>query len=205
MKKLLLLLFFSLAMKGQNSVPYKPNSEIINAEASIIIPIGNLSNKFDYAQSYGFWFKIKQENSIAVNAGFTALFLKNARPINYKFNDSIYTIDSNKFGFDLGIRAIKIIPISTNQKNYFELGMTIGLNYLDYDFPSKKKNDKENDSTKDQKIFQNVTFLLAPEIKYMHNNVGVKLQYRYTPYGINEEFESKFGSNSISFGIVYKQ
>ena len=117
MRKLILILLLSIAMNAQNNGIYKPNSEIVNAEASIIIPIGNLSNKFDYAQSYGFWFKIGEDNGFAANVGFNALFLKNARPIDYEFNDSIYSIDSNKFGFDIGIRAIKVIPISKNQKN----------------------------------------------------------------------------------------
>jgi len=96
MKTLIVLLLFTEAMKGQMDVPYKPNSEIANTEASIIIPMGNLSNKFDYAQSYGFELKTGEDNSFAANIGFNALFLKNARPINYRFNDSIYTIDSNK-------------------------------------------------------------------------------------------------------------
>lgn len=204
MKKMLLLLLLPLMMTGQNSVAYKPNSEIVNAEAGIIIPIGNLSNKFDYAQSYGFWFKIGEDNGFAANVGFNALLLKNARPINYKFNDSIYTINSNKFGFDFGIRAIKIIPISRNQKSYLELGLTVGLDYLDYDFPSEEKNDTETNANKDEP-FKNTTIILAPEVKYMYNNIGVKFQYRYTPYGFKENFESKFGSSSISFGIVYKQ
>jgi hypothetical protein len=202
MKKLILTLLMTIAMNAQDNNIYTPNSEIVNAEASIIIPIGKLSNKFDYAQSYGFWFKIKQEKSIAVNAGFTAILLKNPRPINYKFNDSIYIINSNKFGFDLGIRAIKVIPISSNQKNYLELGVTIGLDYLDYDFPTEETRGKEKD--KDDP-FKHTTILLAPEIKYMHNNIGVKFQYRYTPYDLNEGFESKFGSSSLSVGIVYKQ
>ncbi len=202
MKKLFLLMLFSLAVKGQNIVAYEPNTEIVNAEASIIIPIGNLSNKFDYAQSYGFWFKMGEHNGFVANAGFTAIFLKNARPIDYKFNDSIYTINSNKFGFDIGIRALKIIPISKNQKNYLELGMTIGLDYLDYDYPSEENEGEENDNKYEP--FKNTTILLAPEIKYMYNNVGVKFQYRFTPYNI-DGFESKFGSSSLSFGIVYKQ
>jgi hypothetical protein len=205
MKKLIILLFFTLVMKGQDNIPYKPNLEIVNAEASIIIPIGNLANKFDYAHSYGFWFKIAEENSIAVNAGFTAIVLKNPRPIDYKFNDSIYSIDSNKFGFDIGIRGVKIIPISNNQESYLEIGTTIGFSYLDYAFPSKKKEDEENECNKEENPLKNTTLILAPEIKYMYKNVGIKLQYRYTPYGINDEFESKFGSSSISFGIVYKQ
>lgn len=202
MKKLFLLMLFSLAVKGQNIVAYEPNTEIVNAEASIIIPIGNLSNKFDYAQSYGFWFKMGEQNGFVANAGFTAIFLKNARPIDYKFNDSIYTINSNKFGFDIGIRALKIIPISRNQKNYLELGLTIGLDYLDYDFPSEENEGEENENKYEP--FKNTTILLAPEIKYMYNNVGVKFQYRFTPYNI-DGFESKFGSSSLSFGIVYKQ
>nr|WP_315249825.1 hypothetical protein [uncultured Flavobacterium sp.] len=201
MKKLILILLISIAMNAQKSAIYKPNSEIVNAEASIIIPIGNLSNKFDYAQSYGFWFKMGEHNSFVANAGFTAIFLKNARPIQYKFNDSIYTINSNKFGFDIGIRALKIIPISKNQKNYLELGLTIGLDYLDYDFPTEE--DEEENENK-YEPFKNTTIILAPEIKYMYNNVGVKFQYRFTPYNI-DGFESKFGSSSISFGIVYKQ
>ena len=190
-------------MNAQHNNIYKPNSEIVNAEASIIIPIGNLSNKFDYAQSYGFWFKMAEDNGFAANIGFNALSLKNARPINYKFNDSIYTINSNKFGFDIGIRAVKIIPISKNQKSYLELGLTIGLDYLDYDFPSEETNDEETERDK-YELFKNTTILLAPEIKYMYNNIGLKFQYRFTPYNI-DGFESKFGSSSISFGIVYKQ
>lgn len=191
-----------IAMNAQNNAIYKPNSEIVNAEASIIIPIGNLSNKFDYTHSYGFWFKMGEDNGFAANVGFNALFLKNARPIDYKFKDSIYTINSNKFGFDLGIRASKIIPISKNQKNYLELGLTLGFDYLDYDFPSEEKNEEEKN---EEEPFKNLTILLAPEIRYMFTNIGVKIQYRYTPYNIIENLESTFGSSSISFGIVYKQ
>lgn len=201
MKKVLLFLLFSLVVNAQDNGFYKPNTEIVTAEASIIIPIGNLSNKFDYAQSYGFWFKIGEDNGFAANIGFNALLLKNARPINYQFNDSVYTIDSNKFGFDVGIRATKVLPISKNQKSYLEAGLTFGIDYLDYDFPSEEKNDKKDDK---HEPFKNTTILIAPEIKYMYKNVGVKFQYRITPYNI-DGFESKFGTSSISFGIVYKQ
>ena len=79
------------------------------------------------------------------------------------------------------------------------------MNYLDYDFPSEKKNDTEKDSNKNEPIFKNTTVLLAPEIKYMYDNVGLKLQYGYTPYELNAGFESGFGSSSISFGIIYRQ
>ena len=203
MKKLILMVLISIAMNAQDNAIYKPNSEIVNAEASITIPIGNLSNKFDYAHSYGFWFKIVEHNGFAADVGFNALFLKNARPINYKFKDSTYPIDSNKFGFDIGIRAVRIIPISKNQKNYLELGLSNGVDYLSYDLP-KDETKKEGESEQPD-LFKNPTIILSPEVRYIYKNVGLKLQYRYTPYGIVKDFEPKFGSSSISFGIVYKQ
>jgi hypothetical protein len=203
MKKLILLLFFTFGMNAQKNTIYKPNSEIVNAEASIIIPLGNLSNKFDYAHSYGFWFKLGEDHGVAANVGFNLLFLKDARPIDYKFKDSIYTIDSKKFGFDIGVRAIKRLPISSNQKSYLELGCTFGIDYLVYDFPRDETKKEEDQGQPD--IFKNPTILLSPEMRYMFKNVGVKLQYKYTPYGIIKDYEPKFGSSSVAFGIVYKQ
>lgn len=198
----MLLLFCTIALSAQENDIYKPNTEIVNAEASIVFPIGNLSNKFNYAQSYGFWFKIGEQNGFAANVGLNLLFLNNARPIDYKFKDSIYTINSKKFGFDIGVRAIKRIAISKNQKRYLELGCTLGINYLVYDFPNDETDKKEDQVQSDP--FKNTTVLLSPEIRYMYKNVGLKLQYKYTPFQI-EGFESNFGSSSISLGIVYKQ
>lgn len=203
MKKLLLILFLPILLNAQNNDIYKPNSEIVNAEGSIIFPLGNLSNKFDYAQSYGFWFKLGEDRGLAANVGFNLFFLKDARPINYKFKDSIYAVNSNKFGLDFGIRASKIILVSKNQERYLELSFTLGIDYLAYDLPKDETKKEEDQGQPD--IFKNPTILLSPEMRYMFKNVGVKLQYRYTPYGIIREYEPKFGSSSISFGIVYKQ
>lgn len=203
MKKLLLLVLLPIALIAQKNDTYKPNAEIVNAEASIIIPIGNLSNKFEYAHSYGFWFKMGDDHGVAANVGFNLLFLKDARPIDYKFKDSIYAIDSKKFGFDIGVRALKRLPISCNQKSYLELGLTLGFDYLVYDFPRDETKKEEEKAESDP--FKNTTFLLAPEIRYMFKNVGIKLQYKYTPYGIIKDFEAQFGSSSVAFGIVYKQ
>jgi hypothetical protein len=203
MKKLMLVLFITFGMHAQDNAIYKPNSEIVNAEASVVVPMGNLSNKFNYAQSYGFWFKLGEDHSVAANLGFNLIFLKEARPIHYTFKDSIYTINSKKFGIDIGARALKIIPISKSKKHYLELGFTLGINYLLYDYP-RDETEKEKEKEAEDPL-KNTTFLLSPEIRYIHKNVGLKLQYKYTPYGIIKDFESQFGSSSIAFGIVYKQ
>ena len=199
MKKIFLLIL--VLMNCQDILSQDTNSEIVSAEASIIIPMGKLANKFDYAHSYGFWFKLGEDNGFVASAGITAILLKNAQAVEYEFKDSVYNIRSNKYGFDVGIRATKIIPVS-DKNHYLELDATIGLHYLDYDFPSEKEDEKKENNGS---LFKNTTLIVAPEIKYIYKNVGLKFQYRFTPYNMIEGIESKFGSHSIAFGIVYKQ
>lgn len=201
MKKIFLIFFVSSSMWSQNTDFQKLNSEILTVETSLIIPVGSLANKFDYAQAYGFWFKLGEEKKMTANIGFTTIFLQKARSVNYKYQDVDYIINSNKFGFDIGIRIMKIVPFQ-NKKYYSEFGSTIGFHYLDYDFPSQKK--EENKESKKDSL-RNVTFLFSPEVKLMYKNVGLKFQYRFTPFYFLEGFELNFGSHSVALGIVYKQ
>jgi hypothetical protein len=205
MKKLMLLLFFTFGMNAQDNAIYKPNSEIVNAEASIILPIGNLSNKFDYAQSYGFWFKLIEHNGYAANIGFNLLFLNKAKPVNYIFNDSVHVIASNKLGFDIGARAMKTLPVSSNKHHYVEAGFTCGIHYLDYRFPKEEEEKVDEKGQEPAASAINIVIIVAPEMRYFYKNVGVKLQFRYTPYQMVHDFDRDFGTSSISLGIVYKQ
>lgn len=176
------------------------DKEIVNAEFGVIFPMGNLKNKFEYAQSYGFWFNSVREKDFMVELGISIFFPKEARPIQYQFQDSIHTIESRKYGLDFGLRLDKIIQFSDDKK--LILDTTIGINYLDYKFPKDESKDAKKDNGAG---FKNTTFLIAPEIKYIYQNVGLKLQYRFTPYNVIEGMESNFGSSSILIGIIYKQ
>jgi hypothetical protein len=201
MKKLFFLMLTSLIMRGQNNSSYEQNTQMVNAEASIIIPFGNLTDKFDYAQCYGVWINLGKDKGVYANFGVNLIFLKDARAVNYTQKDTTYTIDSDKFGLDFGFKAVKLIDIRKNdKKDYLEIDTAIGFHYLDYDFPSRSEEEEKKDPS-----FRNTTFLIAPEIKYIYDNIGLKFQYRYTPYNVIQGFESNFGSHSISFGIVYKQ
>lgn len=199
MKKLLFLLIFSGLMYSQDK-----DSTFVSAEGSMIFPSGNLKNKFDYATMYGFWFKLGQEKSMSANIGFDILFLKNARAIDYEFNDSIYKINSNNFGLDFGIRAAKNINLFSkiSETKFIEIESTFGVHYLDYDFIKENEKEKKNSY---EAPFANTTLLLSTGVSFVYKNVGLKIGYRYTPFYDIEGIESKFGSSSFSFGIVYKQ
>ena len=148
MKKIVLFLLMALSINAQEIAKKKLNSEVVNAEASIVIPFGKLADKFDYAQSYGFWFNVGEDHNTMASIGIDFLFLKNPRDVNYQFKDSIYSLDSNKFGLDVGVRVVKTIP-TANPSNYFEFDGALGIHWLNYDFPSedKKKDEDENDSS----------------------------------------------------------
>lgn len=199
MKKLFLVTMLTTIVYGQEK-----DSLFVSAEASLVLPLGKLANKFDYAQSYGFWFNMGQDCGLTANFGFNVLLLQNPKSINYSFKDSIYKINSNKFGLDFGIRAVKKIDLTSENKTtkYFEIGTTLGITYLDYDYPKQSEEDKKKNNGV---VFRNTTLLSTVGISYMYRNVGLNVQYRLTPYNFIEEMESKFGSHSFAFGIVYKQ
>ncbi len=199
MKKLFLAIMFTSIVYGQEK-----DSVFVSAEASLVIPIGKLANKFDYAQSYGFWFELGHNHGLSANFGFDILLLQNPKSINYNYKDSIYKINSNKFGLDFGVRALKKINLTSKKRTikYVEIETTLGLNYLDYDYPKQSDEDKKKNNGN---TFRNTTLLCTSGVSYIYKNVGLRVQYRLTPYNFIEEMESKFGSHSIAFGIVYKQ
>jgi hypothetical protein len=200
MKKIILFFIISVSLHAQNNAIKSGDSETVAAEASIVIPFEKLANKFHYAHAYGFWFTVGSDHNWTAKIGFNLLLLQNPRPINFIFKDSVYTIESNKFGLDFGIKAAQKYAISKTSKTcYLEFDTTLGIHYLDYEFPSNKKK-------KDQKGgFENTTFIVAPQIAFIYKNVGLKVQYRFTPLNVIEKIEPNFGSSSVAIGIVYKQ
>lgn len=196
----LLVMLFSSPIYAQSSNGKIENSIIINAEASFILPIGELADKFNFAHSYGFWFTLGKEKKINFDVGTTLMILDVVKDLDYEFKNSNYVIKSNKFGLDFGIRTSK--DFSVSNKSTVNTGMTVGIHYLDYDFPHDDDESKKNSNLY---YFKNTTFLFAPEIKYKYKNTGLKFQYRYTPYNMIDGFPSHFGAHSVSFGIVYRQ
>lgn len=196
MKTLFFTVLFSAICFSQNT----KETHCVTAEATIIAPLGKLSSKFNYAQSYGFWIKENTKRDIYASIGIAFLILDKGKNIQYRAKDSTYTISSENYGIDFGFRLTKRKQLSKN--NSIEVSNTLAIHYLSYNFPNRKSD--ESDSTKGND-FKNTTGLFAPEISFIHKNMGVKIQYRYTPFSIIDGFESKFGSQSLAFGLVYKQ
>ncbi len=205
MKKL--FLFFSLVVVhitiGQTtSDSIKLEYERIYVEAGFIQPLGHLADKFEMSPSFGFWVRTKMYHEDYVDFGFNFFILKNPIKPNFKYRDSIVRYDSKYFGINIGTRFSKVISLSP-KSNYLNSEWTsgIGLALNVYHAPDELHFD---DGEHSEEIL--TTFYISQGIKLNYKNVGLQCHYQWSPYGLlNEKLEEKFGSQSLMFGIVYRQ
>lgn len=185
--------------------------ERVYVEVGLVKPLGNMSTKFELSPSYGFWFRSKIKNDDYIDVGFNILIPKQASNINLTYKDSIFSLGSNRFGGNLGFRFAKIFPFSqVSPRNNIEWNTGFGVAALFYDANHKRYddilNDKYKEDTNETYSFGLATIFLSQGIKLNFKNVGVQFNYQFTPYGLFENrIEPHFGSQSIFFGIYYRQ
>jgi hypothetical protein len=185
--------------------------ERVYIEVGLVKSIEKLSNKFELSPSYGIWFRSKIKDDDYIDIGLNIMIPKHASKINLAYKDSLFSLDSNRFGGNLGFRFAKIFPFSrVSPRNNIEWNTGFGVAALFYDANHKRYDDiindkykKNNDETYD---FVLATIFVSQGIKLNLKNVGVHVNYQFTPYGLFENrISENFGSQSILFGIYYRQ
>jgi len=176
--------------------------ERVYVEVGFVKPIGNLSDKFEISPSIGFWFRTKMFREDYIDIGFNFFILKNPSEAKFKYRDSIVNYKSKYFAINLGTRFAKVIPLSlTSKSTSLEWNSGIGLALNVYDAP---KNLQFSDGEHTNEVL--TTFYLSQGIKLSYKNLGLQVHYQWSPYGLfNEKLEKDFGSQSLMFGIVYRQ
>lgn len=176
--------------------------ERIYVEAGFVKPIGNLSNKFEMSPSFGLWFRTKMFHEDYIDLGFNMFILKNPSEAKFKYRDSIVNYESKYFGINIGTRFAKIIPLShTSTSTNVEWNSGIGLALNIYNAPDSLQFD---DGEYTEEVL--TTFYLSQGIKLNYTNIAIQCHYQWSPYGLfNEKLEKNFGSQSLMFGIVYRQ
>jgi hypothetical protein len=186
--------------------------ERVYVEAGLVKPLGNLSNKFEMSPSYGFWFRSRIKNDDYIDIGLNVMIPKNASNINFKHKDSLFSLGSKRLGMNLGFRFAKVFPFSNvSPRNNIEWNTGFGVSTLFYDANHKRydailSGDYEENKNKESYDFVLCTMFLSQGIKVNFKNIGVQFNYQFTPYGFLEDrIEPNFGSQSIFFGIYYRQ
>lgn len=190
----------------------KNEYERVYVEAGIVKPIGNLSNKFEASPSFGFWFRSRIKNNDYIDLGFNIMIPKQASEIKVSYNDSIFLLGSRRFGGNLGFRFAKVFPMSNvSSRNNIEWNTGFGVAALFYDANHKRYTDilngeyDANDSNEGYDYGLGTLFI-SQGLKLNIKNVGLQFNYQFTPYGLfNNRIEPNFGSQSLMFGIYYRQ
>ena len=179
----------------------KPDYERVYIEAGFVKPIGKLSDKFDLSPSFGFWFRNRILKKEYIDLGFTIIIPQNPPNVNFKYQDSILSYKSRHFAINIGARFAKIMPLSLQSDDFnFEWNSGVGLALNTYKAPD------EIDFGDDHSGETLTTFIISQGIKVNYKNVGLQCHYQWSPYGLfDDKLQKDFGSQSIMFGIVYRQ
>jgi hypothetical protein len=176
--------------------------ERIYVEAGFVLPVGKLSDKFEMSPSFGFWYRNKMNREDYVDCGFNFFIPKNPVEPDFKYRDSIVKYKSSHFAINIGTRFAKVIPLSQRKTDFnLEWNSGIGLALNFYQAPDELEFG-EREHTKEVLT----TFYLSQGIKLNYKNTGLQCHYQWSPYGLfNDQLEKGFGSQSLIFGIVYRQ
>ncbi len=204
MKKLFLIT--SCAMFYSGIAQTTPDSlsddyERIYVEAGFLQPLGKLSDKFEMSPSFGFWFRTKMTKDDYIDFGFNFFIPKNPIAPNFRHRDSIVKYKSDHFGINIGTRFAKVVPLSQKSTNFnaeWNSGIGLALNF--YSAP-----DELNFGNGERTNEVLTTFYLSQGIKLNYKNIGFQCHYQWSPYGFFNKRIVDFGSQSIMFGIVYRQ
>lgn len=199
---LLILLFSEFTFSQNESQDLFDDYERIYIEAGFVQPIGKLSDKFDLSPSFGFWFRNKLNREDFIDFGFNFFILKKPVGPNFEYRDTIVQYKSSHFAINIGTRFAKVVPLSLRKKDFnLEWNSGIGLALNFYNAP-KELDFEDGEHTKEVLT----TFYLSQGIKLNYKNVGLQCHYQWSPYGLfNDKIEKNFGSQSLMFGIVYRQ
>jgi len=204
MKKIFLVIscvLFYTAKAQTKSDSLEAEYERVYVEAGFIKPLGNLANKFEMSPSFGFWFRTKMFQEDYVDFGFNFFIPKNPIRTDFKYRDSIAKYKSDHFGINIGTRFAKVIPLSQKSNNFnaeWNSGIGLALNF--YSAPDELEFGKGEYTNEVL-----TTFYLSQGIKVNYKNIGLQFHYQWSPYGLFNERIDDFGSQSIMFGIVYRQ
>lgn len=201
MKKCIILLVCLVfcSIQAQKS---KPNFERVYVEAGFVQPLSTMSDKFEVAPSFGFWFRSRATTKDFVDFGFNFFIPKEAPNVNFKYQDSILSYKSKHFAINIGARFAKVVPLSLESDDFnFEWNSGIGLALNVYKAPDEIE---FGDNEYSGEVL--TTLFLSQGIKVNYKNVGLQCHYQWLPYGLfSKNLEKDYGSQSLMFGIVYRQ
>lgn len=209
MKTYFALIAFAVCLiaNAQQTVTDTTFYERVIIEAGVRIPLGTLADKIGPSPEFGLWYRTRMANNDLIDAGFLLYMPTNRREFDYKDGSGVYKVKPAGVSGMVGVRINKLYMLGgVHYKKSVEWSTTGGYAFFMY-------NDKQFESGNGRtgtiaRTYAKAlsTFQVGQGVKYTINNMGFRLHYNYTPYGLfSDHVPRNFGSHSVSIGLFYKQ
>ena len=185
-----------------NTIPYQR----ILIEAGVHIPFGKLADKIGAGPEFGIWYRSRMLNNDFIDVGISLYIPGNRRGFDYQDEGSNYKVKPAEVSGMVGVRMNKPYRLGdVNSKKTLEWSTTGGYAFFMY---NDKKVRSGNGSTRNDVVGNTKalsTFQIGQGIKFTNNNLGIQLNYNYTPYGLlSRHVPDNFGSHSFTISVFYK-
>ncbi len=207
MKKIFIIIAILLSLPDCSAQGY----ERFVGEAGMRMPLGSLAEKIGPSPELGLWFRSRMDEDCndMIDIGGSIHIPSKRREFDYTTPDTLFRVKAKSVSGMAGFRAVKVYTVGFDLS--LEWMSTFGYAFMLYDdeearykhktFPEEFKDSDNNSLTK---AFS--TFHVGQGIRLNYANVGLQVQYNYTPYGLFTDYvPQNFGSHSLSFAIVYRQ
>lgn len=202
----LIIFAFCLMANAQQTLTDTTFYERIIIEAGLKIPISNLADKIGPSPEFGLWYRTSMPNNDMIDAGFTLYMPTNRREFDYKDEAEVYIVKPAGVSGMVGVRFNKLYSLGgAKYKKSMEWSTTGGYAFFMYnnkDFVTGNGRTGDVVQTYAKALS---TFQISQGLKYTINNMGVQLQYNYTPFSLfSDHVPDNFGSHSFTLGLCYK-
>lgn len=205
MKKIILLVLVGQYIYCQNTTKVEKMEayERVYIEVGAFNAIDNLKQKISLSPNVGFWFKTKLRTDESVDFGFNLNLPKTNEAFSYQKSDSIFVSKIAGISGMVGLRYNLNYKFSKTKNISLDWFPSFGYAFARHK-PILLATDNMAKTELNQEFFS--TIHLGQGIRFNIDNIGIQVQYQYTPYHFfYKHLDKNFGSQSLIFGIVYRQ
>lgn len=213
----LFLILFCFKTEAQEFEIDSTKYERFKIEYGMLIPLGNLKDKFDASHEIGFWYSTRIVHNDIMDFGLTLNLPSNAKRFNYYGNDSIFRVKTKGLNGIVGIRINKLYKL--NQKLTLSWSSSIGYSFFIFDDLEGRLYDKQNPQSEQQSeqdeqdnVVKIKTYskalsssCLGQGLAINFKQIGFQCNYSFTPYNwFSKRIDADFGNSSLSLSVFYK-
>jgi hypothetical protein len=177
-------------------------------EAGARLPLDKLADKVGISPEVGFWFRSRLRNDDMLDVGFTLWAPTDMQPFSYNDRGDRYTVSPTGVSGMGGFRMNKVYPLgrgryTTSVEWVSSFGYAFFMFRDRYSEPAQHSGTAAEEATPLKALS---TFHIGQGFRFNIDNIGLQVQYNYTPYGqFSSHVPKDFGSHSFTIAVVYRQ